>query len=151
PVDRQAEPVARCGDVARQRRGSRRHHAPAAAAGSAEDPAREHLLLPQDGVTVLVTGAFGNVGRYTVDALLDAGAEVRAMAHEQDDARRWKNRGVDIVRADLCVPETLRAAVRGASVVVHLAYVIPPRALEHPEEARRVNVDGTRHLIEAIK
>lgn len=102
-------------------------------------------------MTVLVTGAFGNVGRYTVDALLDAGAEVRAMAHEHVDARRWKNRGVEIVRADVRAPETLRAAVRGADVVIHLAYVIPPLALEQPDAARRVNVDGTRHLIEAIK
>ena len=96
-------------------------------------------------MTVLVTGAFGNVGRYTVDALLEAGAEVRAMAHEQDDGHRWKNRGVEIVRADLRAPETLRAAVQGARVVIHLAYIIPPRALEQPKEARRVNVDGTHH------
>jgi nucleoside-diphosphate-sugar epimerase len=36
-------------------------------------------------------------------------------------------------------------------VVVHLAYVIPPECLEKPELARRVNVDGTANLIEAMK
>src|SRR5262249_22059596 len=141
PIDWEKPAVARPGDLARQRRGERRHHATAAAAGSAEHPAREHLLLPQDGVTVLVTGACGNVGRYTVDAFLEAGARVRAMVHVQDEVRRWTTRDVEIVRADVRVPETLRAALRDTSVVVPLAYIIPPLAFEQPEEARRVNVD----------
>jgi UDP-glucose 4-epimerase len=34
---------------------------------------------------------------------------------------------------------------------VHLAFVIPPACLEAPEAARRVNVDGTRHVIAALR
>ena len=65
-------------------------------------------------------------------------------------ARRWRGR-VDVVAGDVRAPETLAAAVRGADVVVHLAYVIPPACLENPQAARRTNVDGTRNLVAAMR
>jgi nucleoside-diphosphate-sugar epimerase len=104
-------------------------------------------------VRVLVTGAFGNIGSHTVDALLGQGAQVRALEFEQGDAdlrKKWKGR-VEVVPGDVTRPQTLTAAVRGVDVVVHLAYVIPPACLEKPELARRVNVDGTANLIAALK
>lgn len=104
---------------------------------------------------VLVTGAFGNVGRNTVDALLAEGHAVRAMrfGRGQDDralARRWGDR-VEICDADVRVLESIVGPVRDVDVVVHLAYMIPPEALEEPDAARETNVDGTRNVIEAIK
>lgn len=104
-------------------------------------------------MTVLVTGAFGNVGAATVEALLAAGHRVRALRFGDEAralARRWRGR-VEIVAGDVRVPATLAAAVRGVDVVVHLAYVIPPACLERPDEARRTNVDGTRNLIAAMQ
>lgn len=102
---------------------------------------------------VLVTGAFGNIGSHTVDALLEAGHRVRALRHGVVDRRlerRWGAR-VEAVVGDVRDPRSLSAAVRGVDGVVHLAYVIPPACLAAPEEARRVNVDGTRNLIEAMR
>ncbi len=104
---------------------------------------------------VLVTGAFGNIGSHTVDALLDEGHKVRALrfgAERVHPARRarWA-RDVEVVSGDVRAPDTLVAAVRDVDVVIHLAFVIPPACLEAPEPARRVNVDGTRHLIEAMR
>jgi nucleoside-diphosphate-sugar epimerase len=49
------------------------------------------------------------------------------------------------------VLESLVGPVRDVDVVVHLAFVIPPTALEHPDAARAVNVDGTRNMIEAMR
>jgi nucleoside-diphosphate-sugar epimerase len=104
---------------------------------------------------LLLTGAFGNIGRYTVDALVDMGHSVRALRfgrgrEERALAQRWGKR-VEVVDGDLRRPESLAPAVRGVDVVVHLAFVIPPLALEQPELARQVNVDGTRALIEAMR
>jgi nucleoside-diphosphate-sugar epimerase len=102
---------------------------------------------------VLVTGAFGNIGRHTVDALLPLGASIRAaalVAPEAKIVRAWGPR-VEVVRADVTRPETLAAAVLGVDRVLHLAYVIPPECLKRPDEARRVNVDGTLNLIEAVR
>jgi nucleoside-diphosphate-sugar epimerase len=106
-------------------------------------------------VKVLVTGALGNVGRNVVDALLADGHSVRAMRHgaAPDDrglTRRWGKR-VEICDADVRVLASVAGPVRDVDVVVHLAFVIPPACLEHPEAARAVNVDGTRNVLEAMK
>jgi len=104
-------------------------------------------------MNVLVTGAFGNIGSHSVDALLKLGHRVRALAFGTPDSkltRAWGNR-VEVVRGDVTRPETLPPVVRGVDRVVHLAYVIPPACLEKPEQARRVNVDGTANLLEALK
>ena len=109
---------------------------------------------PTPRQTVLVTGAFGNIGRHTVDALLDAGHRVRALRFGRqriDAARRRRWAGVEVVDGDLRTGAGLEAAVRGVDAVVHLAFVIPPACLERPAEARRTNVDGTRHLIAALR
>jgi nucleoside-diphosphate-sugar epimerase len=106
-------------------------------------------------VRILVTGAFGNIGSHTVDALLEAGHEVRAMRFERKQpsrqvGARWTAR-VQVVDADLRVPASLPPLLDGIDAVIHLAYVIPPRCLEAPAEARRINVDGTVNLIAAMR
>jgi UDP-glucose 4-epimerase len=99
---------------------------------------------------VLVTGATGNIGSHAVEALLAMGGQqVRALCHDPP-LKAWGAR-VEVVRGDLTRPETLGAAVRGVDRVLHLAFVIPPACLEKPAEARRVNVDGTRALLDAVK
>jgi nucleoside-diphosphate-sugar epimerase len=103
---------------------------------------------------VLVTGAFGNIGSHTVDALVDAGHEVRALRFGGErvaKARmaRWQRGRVQVVDGDVRDPATLPAAVRDVDVIVHCAFVIPPACLEAPEAARRVNVDGTKNLLAA--
>lgn len=100
---------------------------------------------------VLVTGAFGNIGSHTVDALLALGGhQVRAMAHTATPTRPRFPAQVEVVRADLCDPASLEAAVHGVDVVIHLGFVIPPAALDHPDLAERTNVGGTRNLLDAV-
>jgi nucleoside-diphosphate-sugar epimerase len=103
--------------------------------------------------TILVTGAFGNIGAATVDALLENDdVRVRALRYGGEGralVRRWRGR-VEIIDGDVRAPATLVPAVRGVDGVIHLAFVIPPACLEAPEAARRTNVDGTANLIAAL-
>ena len=105
---------------------------------------------------VLVTGALGNVGRHTVRALLGrrrrvVATDLRTPANEVL-ARRLPD-GVEIRWADLTDADEVAALVEEVAplAVVHLAAVIPPAAYARPELARRVNVDGTRHLVRSIE
>lgn len=56
-------------------------------------------------MTVLVTGATGNVGRYIVEELVRTGHNVRALTRNSAKANFPKE--VEVVYGDLASPETL--------------------------------------------
>ncbi|MER6942409.1 SDR family oxidoreductase [Nonomuraea sp. NPDC000554] len=61
---------------------------------------------------ILVTGATGNVGRHVVNLLLQAGEQVRATSRNPE--RAGLPEGVEVIRADMSLPEDLHAALQGA-------------------------------------
>jgi dihydroflavonol-4-reductase len=95
---------------------------------------------------ILVTGASGLVGGNLVRALLAQGRPVRALVHH--DRRALDGLKVETIRADLTDPASLQAAFRGVQVVYHLASTISI-SMEHADQVERVNVVGTRNVIEA--
>ncbi|MEA5367464.1 NAD(P)H-binding protein [Amycolatopsis sp., V23-08] len=66
-------------------------------------------------MTILVTGARGNVARALVGKLLDAGQDVRAAG--RDPGRARLPGGVEVVAADLSRPESWEAALNGVTKV----------------------------------
>jgi len=103
---------------------------------------------------VLVTGAFGLLGRSTIEALLARGHEVRAFDIEKPAAVRAARpfRGkVETVWGDIRSESQVAAAAEDVEAAVHLAFILPPLSEKDPDSARRVNVDGTAGLIEALK
>jgi uncharacterized protein YbjT (DUF2867 family) len=66
-------------------------------------------------VTILVTGATGNVGRHVVDQLVGAGERVRALTRNASTAGLPD--GVEVVQGDLARPETLSPALAGVDRV----------------------------------
>jgi nucleoside-diphosphate-sugar epimerase len=97
---------------------------------------------------VLVTGALGNIGSHTLDALLEEGHDVVAFDLASPKARKLAARldpRVHVRWGDITDPDSLRTALDGVDAVVHLAAILDPE--KAPELARRVNVDATRSLI----
>ncbi len=95
---------------------------------------------------IVVTGASGLVGGNLVRALLAQGRPVRALVHR--DHRALDGLEVETIPADLTNPSSLQQAFRGAEIVYHLASSISI-STENWEELERVNVSGTRNVIEA--
>lgn len=87
-------------------------------------------------MTVLVTGATGQVGRHVVEQLLAAGVEVRAMTRTPD-AFRFPP-GVEVVRGDLTEPADLAAALRGVTRMY--LFPVPQAARAVAEQARRAGI-----------
>jgi uncharacterized protein YbjT (DUF2867 family) len=74
-------------------------------------------------MTILVTGATGNVGRNVVEQLLNRGADVRAIV--RDPAKASFPATVDVVQGDLLDVDALRSAFSGVSTLFLLNGVVP--------------------------
>lgn len=72
---------------------------------------------------ILVIGATGNIGRQVVSQLSATGAQVRAMTRNPEAA--GLPAGVEVMRGDLTLPETLDACLNGIHSVF-LMWVAPP-------------------------
>jgi len=92
---------------------------------------------------VLVTGGTGFVGPHIVQRLVDDGHTVRVLEHTAGSSAALPNQ--EAVQGEMTEAESLRRAVEGQEVVVHLVALLAAR----PEEFRRVMEEGTRDLIAA--
>ena len=73
-------------------------------------------------MTILVTGATGNVGRNVVEQLVKRAADVRALV--RDPSKTGFAAGVDIVKGDLLDVDSLRSAMSGVSTLFLLNSVV---------------------------
>jgi len=97
---------------------------------------------------ILLTGATGLVGSALCPLLRSRGHELRALVRSTSDAAGVDLARIEVVRGNLLERESLAGAVRGVDAVIHAAGVL----LDRDEESmRRVNVDGTHALLDAIR
>ena len=73
-------------------------------------------------MTILVTGATGNVGRQVVEQLVKRGADVRTLV--RDPAKANLPAGVAVVQGDLLDVDSLRSAFSGVSTLFLLNAVV---------------------------
>ncbi|MCC6526914.1 MAG: NAD-dependent epimerase/dehydratase family protein [Polyangiaceae bacterium] len=98
---------------------------------------------------VLVTGATGFLGSHIADELSGAGAQVRCLVRKTSDVSHLETLpGVELEHGAVEDPDSVTRAMRGVDAVVHAAGVV--KALG-PAEFHRVNVEGTRTLVEAAR
>ena len=103
---------------------------------------------------VLVTGGTGRLGINVCKSLMQAGHQVRILDLNTSRNRqsvRDLDKTAEIFWGDIMQLNSVRAALDQVDVVVHMAAILPPLASSTPELAKRVNVEGTRTLIEATK
>src|SRR3954454_24285527 len=98
--------------------------------------------MPSDGVTVTVTGPTGDLGIALVSAL-DKSRKVKrivGMARRpfDPDSQGWRK--VEYRQGDVTDEKSVRDAVKGADVVVHLAFAI----IGAGAKSHAINVEGSR-------
>jgi nucleoside-diphosphate-sugar epimerase len=109
----------------------------------------------------LVTGAFGQVGKRCIEILLRRGHHVIAM-----DVRSDTSVAAAAALAEAPQPGTLTTAYTDLldadrvaeavdrhqpAAIVHLAAIVNPPSYRNPRLARKVNVDGTRNIVQAAQ
>jgi nucleoside-diphosphate-sugar epimerase len=96
-----------------------------------------------------VTGATGFVGGELVKQLLGAGHHVVALVRAPEKATFLKALGVEMHAGDITDRASLRRPMEGVDGVFHVAawYKVGVRNAE----AERINVDGTRHVLDTMR
>ncbi len=97
----------------------------------------------------LVTGATGFVGSHIAERLLQEGEEVVALVRKTSNTAFLSGIGAKFAYGDINDLESVKTAMRGIDVVYHSAALADEWISK--KEAYRVNVEGTRNLLDAAK
>jgi uncharacterized protein YbjT (DUF2867 family) len=96
---------------------------------------------------ILVTGGTGFVGPKIVHRLRAEDRPVRCLVRDRERATTLASWGCELAQGDVTDPESLRRAVDGCDLVVHLVALIQGK----PEDFERIMTQGTRHVVGAAK
>lgn len=103
---------------------------------------------------ILVTGGAGRLGINVCKELLDDGFQVRVFdldtPRNRENIRRLDDKA-EIIWGDITKPDSVRKGLEKVDAVVHMAGILPPLADEKPELCAKVNVGGTKILVDLIK
>lgn len=111
--------------------------------------------------TTLVTGAFGQVGTRCAEILLSRGHTVVAVDLDNDSSATAATTLAEVAHPGTLIPELIDLTDADAvtavvdrhrpSAIVHLAAIVSPPSYRNPRLARKVNVEATRHLVNAAQ
>lgn len=98
----------------------------------------------------LVTGATGHIGNVLVRELVAQGRAVRALVLPKENTRSLAGLPIEIVEGNVLDLDSLRCAMQDVTCVYHLAGMITIMPGKN-EQVRRVNVEGTRNIIQLMR
>jgi dihydroflavonol-4-reductase len=100
--------------------------------------------------TVFVTGATGLAGANVCRLLIERGDQVRALARASADTAPLVVLGVEVIAGDITDADDVRRAASGTDSAIHCAALLGG-ASQHLPDFEAVNVDGTRHVLDAAE
>jgi nucleoside-diphosphate-sugar epimerase len=100
--------------------------------------------------TVFVTGATGLAGANVCKLLIERGDAVRALARAGADTDPLVALGVDVVTGDITDADDVLRGATGSDAAIHCAALLGG-ASQDLDDFRAVNVDGTKHVLDAAE
>lgn len=97
-----------------------------------------------------LTGATGFIGGTVARMLAAEGHQVIALVRTPSKAQELADLGVEVVKGDITDKESMRQPMTGVDGVFHIAAWYQMGAKDK-SIARRINVDGTRNVLELMK
>ncbi|WP_027937098.1 NAD-dependent 4,6-dehydratase LegB [Anaeroarcus burkinensis] len=112
------------------------------------------------GKKVLITGADGFIGSHLTEALVRAGADVRAFVlYNSFSSWGWLEQSpldvksnIDVFAGDVRDPHGVKNAMKNCDIVLHLAALIAiPYSYHSPDTYIDTNVKGTLNVVQAAR
>ncbi len=104
---------------------------------------------------IFVTGGAGFVGRYLIKSLIEKNHNVTIfdnLSNSSENAIKPFLDKVDFIKCDITNYDDISSSIKGSDVVIHLAAKINVQeSFANPNLTKRVNVDGTKNLLEACE
>jgi nucleoside-diphosphate-sugar epimerase len=100
---------------------------------------------------ILITGGAGSMGKELSFILAEKGYKIRVFDIPQANFTGLKEKGIEIFEGDITDIESVKNSLKDVDMVVHLAAILPPLSENNKELAVKVNVDGTKNLVDAIE
>ena len=116
-----------------------------------DDGAFEGNFTRGDSLRIVITGCTGFIGSHIVPALMEAGHDLTGTVEQ---GITCGPADVPLYSIDICTGNGLAAAFTGGDAVIHLAarnHVLKETAKDPLSEYRRVNVEGTRNVVQAAR
>jgi len=101
-------------------------------------------------MSFLLTGGSGLVGANLARLLCARGERPRLLLRERSERRALRGLSYEEAVGDILDPASLDRALRGVTHVFHVAGLVR-QDVAGRDELRRVNVDGTRNVVEAAR
>ncbi|MBI4822609.1 MAG: complex I NDUFA9 subunit family protein [Nitrospirae bacterium] len=97
---------------------------------------------------IFIAGGTGFIGRHLVSALREDKYDVRCLVRTPEKAELCKAQGFESVIGELTDRESLKGALDGCSMVIHLIGIIEEKGTQ---TFKAVHVEGTRNLLDVAK
>lgn len=93
---------------------------------------------------IVIAGGTGFVGGHLTDHLLSKGERIKCFARSERSAHVLSAKGIEVLRGDITVRETLHRTLNADDFVIHLVGIIAEKG---SATFRSIHVDGTAALI----
>lgn len=105
---------------------------------------------------VLLTGSFGNIGTSTLKSLVKQGHsvtcfDIKNAKNVKIQKNLLKKYDFQTFWGDICNADDIYRAIENIDSIIHLAAIIAPLSEKNPDLSYRVNVIGTKNIIELAK
>jgi len=98
--------------------------------------------------TLTIVGGAGRLGKSLARRLRDRGHGVRVFDLPVADFSGLD--GIEQIKGDVTDAQAITSALRGANTAIHLAALLPPKSEADREVTWRINVGGTKNIVDAI-
>jgi len=102
---------------------------------------------------LLITGAFGNIGKAVIEEAYRRGHQISVFEinnkKTRKEAKKNKKMLTEVIFGDIRNFENVKNAIQKSEAIIHLAAIIPPLSKKHRKLTMDVNYGGTVNIVNA--